>query len=287
MELIQHLRPNCTVCKDGIYITQEIAHKTVWDELAIENPTHAVISAKDEADAAAKSAPQIEHIKAHVTADDTLLDLGCGYGRVAKYLLPEQPLTGYIGVDSSYQMLQLFKRRYESEDAEQATPLLFLNADIHALPLQDASVDTVIVCAVFLHNHKSIVEKSMQEVARVLRPGGKLLVYSSFPAGGTLMGLQGYAYQMLLNLLGKPYKNGPVRYYTRREVLKLCTGFTEVTIAPDGFAVLPKTLIFLPKPLEILYRKGISVPINTVLQKLIPQSFQHIFAVHHDVIAVR
>lgn len=281
------VRPNTTIVRDGIFVTKEIAERTVWDDLAIENPTYAVISAKDEADAAKKSAGQIADIKSQVTPGDVLLDCGTGYGRVAKYLLPEVALGGYVGVDSSYQMLSLFKQRYAGSEQEQRTPLLLLNADIHTLPLQDASVDVVIVCAVFLHNHKEVVKQAMAEIKRVLKPGGKILVYSSFPRAATFMGVQGLAYQALLNLIGRPYKNGPVRYYWRREILHLFDGFAEVELKPVGYALLPKTLIFLPGPLEVLWRKGIANPINSLFERISPRFVKYYCAVHFDVVALR
>lgn len=281
------LKQQSTINKNGIFVSKEIAEKTVWDKLAVENPTHAVISAKDEADAAKKSEAQIADIKQYVQKDDVLLDCGTGYGRVAKYLLPQMSLGGYIGLDSAYGMLQLFKERYMRSDDEQRTPLLLLNADIHTIPLEDSSVDVAIVCAVFLHNHKSIVTRSMADISRVVKPGGKVLVYSSFPRAMTCMGLQGALYQMLLNLLGRPFKNGPVRYYRRKEINKLFSQFTEVELFPVGYGVLPKTLIFLPRPIEVLYRVGIANPINRVLEKITPARLKPYFAVHYDVIATR
>lgn len=281
------VRRDAVIDKQGIYVTKEIAQKTVWDKLAKENPTHAVISAKDATAAAEKSKAQIADIKQQVTDSTVLLDLGAGYGRVAEYLLPQQILGGYVAVDSAYEMLSLFKRRYESSDVEQRTPVLFLNADIHTLPLQNQSVDAVIVCAVFLHNHKEVVSRAMAEVTRVLKPGGKLLVYSSFPRAASLMGLQGYAYQVLLNLLGKPYKNGPVRYYRRSEIKKLLKDYQKIDWRPVEFAVLPKTIILLPKPLEVVYRNVISKPINRFLEAICPPSFKRHFAVFYDVIAYR
>jgi len=281
------LKEQDTIDRDGIFVAKDIAEKTVWDSLAIENPTHAVISAKDETDAAKKSETQIEDIKLHLEEGNVLLDLGTGYGRVAKYLLPQMQLGGYIGLDSAYQMLQLFKDRYTRSESEQKTPLLLLNADIHTIPLKNDSVDAVIVCAVFLHNHKNIVERSMSELTRVIKPGGKMLVYSSFPRSATIMGLQGAFYQILLNLLGKPYKNGPVRYYRHKELSKLFTSFTEVELFPVGYSVLPKTLIFLPGPLEKLYRIGIANPINKLLEKVTPARLRPYFAVHYDVVATR
>ena len=286
-ELSTLLKPNDTLKQGDIYIAKGIAERTVWDDHAIENATHAVISATNEADARLKSFDQIIDIKRHVKPEHVLLDFGSGYGRVAQYMLPEVVLKGYIAVDSSLEMLTLFKDRYVRSDDEQRTPVLFLNADIHTVPLKNAAVDVVIVCAVFLHNHKDVVEKSMSELKRVLKPGGTLLVYSSFPRGATAMGLQGHFYQALLNLLGKPFKNGPVRYYSKSEVLQLFSGFAGVEIYPTGFSLIPKTLIFLPSPLEKFYRTLIANPINNFLEKIIPLNLKPYFAVHYDVIAVR
>jgi ubiquinone/menaquinone biosynthesis C-methylase UbiE len=272
---------------EGILVAKEIAEKTIWDKLAVENPTHAVISAKNEAEAQKKSEAQIAEIKTHLKPDDVLLDCGTGYGRVAKYILPVKTLAGYIGVDSSYEMLALFKKRYESSLVEQRTPVLFLNADIHSLPLKSQSVSVVLVSAVFLHNHKNIVQEAMREITRVLKPGGKLLVYSSFPRAGSLMGLQGLTYQMLLNLLGRPYKNGPVRYYFKREVRRLLADFAEVEYQTVGFAVLPKTIIGLPGPLEKVWRIGLANPLNSLLERLTPTCLKPYFAVHFDIVAKR
>ena len=273
--------------KEGIHVSREIAERTVWDKLAKENPTHAVISAADEETARQKSEPQIKDIKSHVSSDTVLLDLGCGYGRVAKYLLPTQRLARYIGVDSAYEMLQLFKKRYGENIEEQSTPLTLVNADIHTLPLQEKSVDVVVVSAVFLHNHKTIVKRSIEELKRVMKPGGTLLVYSSFPRAYTFMGLQGLLYQGLLNILGKPMKNGPVRYYTKRELNRLFSEFQQVEYVSDGFTFIPKTIIILPGVIEKLYRKGIANPLNSILEKIVPNPLKKYFAVHLDVVAKR
>jgi SAM-dependent methyltransferase len=143
----------------------------------------------------------------------------------------------------------------------------------------------VIVCAVFLHNHKNVVKEAMKEISRVLKPGGTLLVYASFPRAATLQGLQGMAYQALLTLIGKPYKNGPVRYYWRREIMQLFHHFTSVELRPVGYAFLPKRIIILPKFLDTLWRVGIANPINTVLSYITPAFLKPYFAVDFDIIA--
>lgn len=280
------VRENDVTEKFGILVDKHIADSTVWDKLAKENPTHAVISAGNEADAAAKSKDQIDELLAELQ-DGIVLDLGCGYGRIAKYLLPQRTFAGYVGMDSAYEMLTIFKERYLRTPAEQTTPAIFLNADIHTIPLHDATIENVIVAAVFLHNHKSVVRQSIEEVYRVVKPGGQVLVYSSFPNKWSLMGLQGAFYQMLLNVMGNPFKNGPVRYYGKREVAHLFEHFSEVSIRPYGFALLPKRLIFLPGVLDRLWRIGVANPINGMLETILPRAIANRFPSHYDVTAVR
>lgn len=109
-ELLALLKPNETVDHKGIFIAKGIAERTVWDKHAVDNPTHAVISAPNEATARQKSESQIEDIRRHIQSTDVLLDFGSGYGRVAKYLLPKMPLEGYIGFDSSCENAHNFQR---------------------------------------------------------------------------------------------------------------------------------------------------------------------------------
>ena len=281
------LEPQETIEQGGIFIAKGIAERTVWDAHAIENPTHAVISAANDIQAKEKSKAQIEDIKQYLKGDEILLDFGSGYGRVAELLLPKLPLRGYIGMDSSHEMLSLFRQRYIRSDEEQQTPLLLLNADIHTVPLRTSSVDVALVCAVFLHNHKDVVSKSIAELKRIVKPEGMVLVYSSFPRRSTAMGIQGTFYQILLNLMGKPFKNGPVRYYSKREVLRLFSDFEEVELHPVGFSFIPKSLIFLPRIVDRLWRVGVANPLNSLLEKVIPLSLKHLFAVHYDVVAKR
>lgn len=272
---------------DGILIGDSVAGPTVWDGFAEIAPIHAVISGEDEAAEQRKSAVQIEEIEALVSEATVLLDLGCGYGRIAKYLLPRARLAAYIGIDGSSTMLRLFKARHESSEQESATPAVFVNSDMARLPILDGSIDLVVVSAVFLHNHKSIVRSAMSEIGRVLKTGGKILVYSSFPRKATAMGIQGTAYQALLNILGTPTRNGPVRYYSKSELKELFTSFSRLRLKPTGFEVMPKSIIGLRGTAERVYRLRVSAPINRTLEKLVPAKWHAAFARHYDVLATK
>jgi ubiquinone/menaquinone biosynthesis C-methylase UbiE len=92
------------------------------------------------------------------------LDAACGTGRHAEYLA----LLGHtvIGVDSSPNMLDVAR--------EKVPEGAFHEGDLHALPLADDSVDLV-VCSLALV-HVPDLEGPFREFARVLRPGGHLVV---------------------------------------------------------------------------------------------------------------
>lgn len=101
---------------------------------------------------------------------ETVLDLGSGGG--IDVLLSAQHVgpTGFAyGLDMTDEMLELARR---NATAAGATNVEFRQGRIEAIPLPDASVDVVISnCVVNLSTDKATV---LAEVARVLRPGGRL-----------------------------------------------------------------------------------------------------------------
>ena len=101
---------------------------------------------------------------------ETVLDLGSGGG--IDVLLSARrvgPEGHAYGLDMTDEMLTLAKRNAE---AAGATNVAFMKGTIESIPLPDASVDVVISnCVVNLAADKSAV---FAEVARVLRPGGRI-----------------------------------------------------------------------------------------------------------------
>jgi SAM-dependent methyltransferase len=92
------------------------------------------------------------------------LDAACGTGRFAEFLARRGHEV--IGVDSSPDMLALARRRVPEGE--------FHLGELDRLPLPDDSVD-VIVCALAL-DHVPRLEPVLAEFARVLRPGGDLVI---------------------------------------------------------------------------------------------------------------
>jgi ArsR family transcriptional regulator len=97
----------------------------------------------------------------------TVADLGCGTGNAAEVLAP--CVSKVIAIDQSEAMLGAARKRLAG-----ATNVDFVAGDLEKLPLADASVDAA-VCVLVLH-HIPSPELAVGEMARVLRPGGVVLI---------------------------------------------------------------------------------------------------------------
>jgi ArsR family transcriptional regulator len=98
-----------------------------------------------------------------------LLDIGTGTGRVLELLAPR--VSQGIGVDASKAMLALARSRLARPGLSHCSVRL---ADMYRLPLTEASFDIAVVQMV-LH-YAEDPPGVLAEVARVLRPGGRLIV---------------------------------------------------------------------------------------------------------------
>lgn len=104
-----------------------------------------------------------------LNSTDTLLEVGCGYGRLLWHLRPL--VNRAIGVDLA------------PEPIEQARELMRGRggADLHVVDggalsmIPDASVDAAYAFTVFQHMTREGVDAYAREIARVLRPGGRFV----------------------------------------------------------------------------------------------------------------
>jgi len=104
-----------------------------------------------------------------VGAGSTVVDVGCGVGASTIQVARETGADA-VGVDLSAELLA--KARSAAAAAGLHRRVRFLEADAEALPLEDESVDAVLCeCALCTFPDKP---KAAREMARVLRPGGRL-----------------------------------------------------------------------------------------------------------------
>jgi SAM-dependent methyltransferase len=98
-----------------------------------------------------------------------VLDAACGTGRHARWLADRGHTV--IGVDATEEMLAVARDKVPAAQ--------FLLGNLEALPVQDASVD-VAVCTLAL-THLPSLDGASAELARVLLPGGRLILSDIHP----------------------------------------------------------------------------------------------------------
>jgi len=102
-------------------------------------------------------------------APQRLVDIGTGTGRVLELLAPV--ISQGLGIDASKGMLALARARLGRAGLSHCSVRL---ADMYRLPLADAAFDTAVLQMV-LH-YAEDPAGAVREAARVLRPGGRLIV---------------------------------------------------------------------------------------------------------------
>ncbi|HET9705707.1 MAG TPA: ubiquinone/menaquinone biosynthesis methyltransferase [Vicinamibacterales bacterium] len=107
---------------------------------------------------------------ANVQPGDRALDLACGTGDIAFAVAAKGART--IGLDITHRMLQLARLRADAAEAS-TQALDFVTGDMTSLPLPAASFDLV-TTGYGLRNVPDL-DAAIDEIARVLRPGGRLL----------------------------------------------------------------------------------------------------------------
>ena len=99
-------------------------------------------------------------------------DLGCGTGQLSTLVAPF--VARVVAVDSSPSMLQAARKRLrEHRNVD------LRRGDLEALPIDDGLLDAATLMLV-LH-HVADPARALAEVARVLKPGGRLLIVDMAP----------------------------------------------------------------------------------------------------------
>lgn len=130
-----------------------------------------------------------------IEAPETIVDLGCGVGRLIGELALDHPKADCWGIDYSYQMLKRANEYWvknkiiELDWRERGFPVLKLKgkkcqnlqfglSKAESLPFEAASIDCVV--SFFLFDRLAAPTKMLAEVWRVLKSGGKLLLITPF-----------------------------------------------------------------------------------------------------------
>jgi len=134
---------------------------------------------------------------ADVGSTDTLLDLACGTGDLAD--LARTRGARVVGVDFAREMLSSARARLDATGLVGGVPLV--QADAAALPFA-SGVASVVTCGFALRNFVSVPEV-LDEIARVLAPGGRLaLVEVDRPRRGLVRAGHALYFDRVVPLVG-------------------------------------------------------------------------------------
>jgi SAM-dependent methyltransferase len=166
-------------------------YKAFWDQKATTT-TGALIAVDGSANeevarlTGAYTARQVECALA-LTAQDRVLELGCGVGRIGREVAPK--VAHWEGVDISANMLGVARERLAGLSNVGLTELK--RTSLEALP--SASFTKAYCVAVFIHMDKEDFFLYLEELARVLVPGGLVFLDTwnlAHPVGWRRFGLE-------------------------------------------------------------------------------------------------
>jgi SAM-dependent methyltransferase len=120
---------------------------------------------------------------AAIAPGDRVLDLGCGTGTLAIRARQRQPRAGVHGIDADPGMIERARRKADAADVD----LELRTGSATELPYADRSFDLVLSSLLFHHLDRDSKQAACREIARVLVPGGKLLVADWGPPSDPLM----------------------------------------------------------------------------------------------------
>jgi len=113
----------------------------------------------------------LEFIGDYAKDGDKILDFGCGNGRLLELLLPKVKPSEYVGVDTSQKLIDIAKSKYSSE------VIKFQKiATSENLPLENNYFNIIYSIAVFHHFPKEHAKKMAQELHRVIKPEGYIII---------------------------------------------------------------------------------------------------------------
>jgi ubiquinone/menaquinone biosynthesis C-methylase UbiE len=105
-------------------------------------------------------------------AGDRVLDVACGAGALVIQVAPL--VERAVGVDLSHGMLEIARSRLRAAEDSPLRNVEFLQGPSDAMPFADGSF-TAVVCTTALH-HFPDPQRSIDEIARVLDPGGRVVI---------------------------------------------------------------------------------------------------------------
>jgi ubiquinone/menaquinone biosynthesis C-methylase UbiE len=177
-------------------------------------------------------APLGEALRGRPASEMRLLDIGSGTGRFLALVKDNHPRLATVALDLSPHYLRRAKAALARE-----TRSTFVNGAAEALPLKSVSID-IVTCVYLLHELPRKIRHALaREAARVLKPGGRLIVVDSLQRGDDP------PLDPLLDLFPRAYHEPYYADYVRTDLGRLfaAAGLTRVS---SELAFFSKVMVF-------------------------------------------
>jgi len=191
----------------------------------------------------------IKYIKAQKYSSNTLLDIAAGTGDSTRSLLKLKPQKLYA-LDISPKMLEFLKRKINNPS------ITILNGKAEAIPLQDKIVDIALI-AFGIRNFEDI-DKSLQEIHRILKDNGILIILEMFSTNGKQNPFFKFYFSKVIPFLGNKISKSNYAYSYLFNSVDTFFTTSELTekINNSGFELINEVNNFL-KIVHTLYFKKI------------------------------
>ncbi len=161
-----------------------------------------------------------------------LLDIGCGTGHFLDFLKQAWPRLPVLGLDMSEPYV-----RYAKRHLKRWSRINLIIGNAESLPVPDESHDAVTSIFLFHELPPKVRRIVIRECARVLKPGGRLVLLDSLQRGDEPN------YEGLLDLFPQNYHEPYYRSYTKEDFSALAASFG-LTHIRDVKAFVSKVMVF-------------------------------------------
>ncbi len=140
---------------------------------------------------------------------ESLLDVATGTGDLAIEIIKQKKAKQIMAIDLSQNMLDIAKQKMAQRNL--LDKIIFQQANCQNLPFKDESFD--VICSAFGVRNFANLDKGLQEMYRVLKKDGKLIILElAYPSNKIIKTLYNFYFTTILPVIGKSISKDKTAY---------------------------------------------------------------------------